>query len=72
MVRTKLKNRRVFMGFTQADVAQAAEIDRGYYANVENGKRNCSIPVWIKILKILEIPKAELMEYVENESEKGA
>ena len=72
MIRSKLKNRRVCLGFTQADIAQSAEIDRGYYANIENGKRNCSFYVWLRILKALEVPEAEFVDYVKSDNEKGA
>lgn len=71
-MRTKLKNRRISLGLTQAHVADAAEIDRGYYANIENGTRNGSINVWLRILKALNIPEIQLGEYLEAEKKKGA
>ena len=58
------------MGFTQSDIAELVGIDRGYYTNIENGKRNCSFLTWLKILKVLKIPETEYVEYVKKDNEK--
>lgn len=72
MVRENLRNRRIALGFTQSHVAKAAEIDRTYYSVIENGKKNGSIDVWLRILKVLNIPETQLGEYLETSEKKGA
>lgn len=72
MAREKLKNKRIALGLTQSHIAEAAGIDRSYYAHIENGGRNGSISVWLKILAALNIPEVQLGEYVKTSKKKGA
>lgn len=71
MKREKLKNRRIALGYTQEHVASKAGINRAFYANVENGKKNCSFGAWLRIIKVLDIPESELVEYAIS-NKKGA
>lgn len=72
MIRENLKNRRITLGLTQSHVAEAAEIDRTYYVNIENGRRNGSVNVWLRILAALNIPESQLGEYLKISEKKGA
>lgn len=72
MIRENLKNKRISLNLTQSHVAEAAGIDRTYYVNIENGKRNGSVNVWLRILKVLNIPETQLGEYLKTSEKKGA
>jgi len=51
----KLKKARLKMGFTQADVAEKAEIHVNYYARVERGEENPTFDILDKIFAALKI-----------------
>ncbi len=72
MVRERLKTKRMSLNLTQSHVAEAAGIDRTYYVNIENGKRDGSVKVWLKILSVLNIPETQLGEYLKANEQKGA
>ena len=66
MITTKFGNRikqiRLSKGISQEKIALSIEMDRTYYASVENGKRNISIVNIEKIAKGLEVPLEELFK----------
>lgn len=66
MIRARLKRKRKDKGLTQGEVAQRVGIHRGYYTNIENGKRRCSVDTWLRIANCLEIPKEEIVFYIEE------
>lgn len=49
MMRKWLKKNRLEKGFTQEEVAKAAQIGRAYYTMIENGTRKPSVIVSKKI-----------------------
>lgn len=58
-----LRQRRYSLALNQVDVAAAANVDRGFISQVENGKRNISIPTFLRICEGLEAdPCAVLSE----------
>lgn len=52
-MRTKLKNKREELGFTQDELAKAVSIARTTYTNIELGLKNPSFEVAIKIKRAL-------------------
>ena len=53
-MRDKLRDIRVQRGMTQQEVADAAEIERVTYTNIELGNKNPSFQVAARIKKALE------------------
>ena len=72
MARQKLKSKRASFGHTQQDVADYAGITRTYYTEIENGNRNCTLKIWLKIAELLQIPESELVSYIKDGMAKGA
>ena len=66
MKRNKLIKLRKEKKLKQREVAEAVDIDRGYYSNIETGKRNGSLDIWLRIGKFLEIPPEELLDYMQE------
>lgn len=66
MARQKLKAKRAAFGCTQEEVAYYAGITRTYYTEIENGNRNCSLNIWLKIAELLQIPESELVSYMKD------
>lgn len=68
MITTKLGERikqiRLSKGISQEKFALSIEMDRTYYASVENGKRNISIVNIEKIARGLEITLEELFKEI--------
>lgn len=62
--RTKLIKLRKEKELRQREVAEAVGIDRGYYSNIETGKKNGSVDIWLRIGKVLDIPPGELLSYM--------
>lgn len=71
MARTRLKDRRMEKGLTQEKVAEAAEISRAFYTEIEGGRKNCLMGKWLKIAACLDIPESELIPYI-TEGQQGA
>ena len=59
---TVIQNRRLSLGLSQEDVVGRAEMDRGHYSEVENGKRNISINTLKRIAEALEIEPWKLLK----------
>jgi len=53
---------RKVKGFTQEDLAGAAEIDRSYLSEIENGHKNLSVTMLLKISEALDIDVNEFFE----------
>ena len=71
-MRKRLKDKRKALDYTQQEVAEEVGITRTYYSEIENGNRNCNIKIWIRIAECLEIPKAEIISYIEEGLQPGA
>ena len=71
MARDKLKGRRKDLMLTQEEVAERSGICRGYYSNIETGKKGCSTDTWLRIAKCLKIQESELFSYI-TEGMEGA
>lgn len=66
MIRSKLRERRLSLGYTQQKVADLVPITRTYYTELENGNRKGSLEIWLLIGKALDIPETELIEYMKD------
>jgi transcriptional regulator with XRE-family HTH domain len=51
----KLKEARKKVGLTQAEVAEAAEVNTNYYARIERGEENPSFEKLNRIMKVLKM-----------------
>lgn len=71
-LREKLKKRRLQLDLTQEAVATNANISRAFYTEIETGRKNCSMQVWLKIGAALNIPEEELINYIKEGMKKGA
>lgn len=60
----RIKQLRLSKGLSQEKFAISIDMDRTYYASVENGKRNISIVNIEKIAKGLDISLEELFREV--------
>ena len=60
----RIKRLRLSKGISQEKFAISIDMDRTYYASVENGKRNISIVNIEKIAKGLDISLEELFREV--------
>jgi len=49
-------------GLTQEDLAGAADMDRSYLSEVENGLKNISVLALLKILKALDVSAADILD----------
>lgn len=56
MMRTELVKTREALGLTQEAVAQKARISRAFYAHIELGTRTPSLPVALRIARVLGRP----------------
>lgn len=57
---TRIREKRKTMGWTQEDLASAAQIDRSYIGGVERGERNLTFTVLCQICSALQCYVAEL------------
>jgi transcriptional regulator with XRE-family HTH domain len=58
----KVKDLRIFKGYSQEKLAELSDLDRTYIPGIESGKRNVSIVVVEKIAKAFQISISELMD----------
>ena len=56
----RLRELRLEKGWSQETLANIAEIDRTYIPGIENGKRNVSIEVILKLSNAFEINISQL------------
>jgi transcriptional regulator with XRE-family HTH domain len=57
---TRIREKRKAKGWTQEDLASAAEIDRSYIGGVERGERNLTFTVLCQICVALQCDVAAL------------
>lgn len=56
----RIRDKRKTLGWTQEDLASAAQIDRSYIGGVERGERNITFSVLCQICMALACDVAEL------------
>ena len=54
-------NLRTAKKLSQEDLCGMADLDRSYLSEIENGHKNFSIMVLLKISKALEVPVEEIL-----------
>jgi len=57
----RIKSKREQMDLQQKDLARLAELSASFVSDVENGKKNISLPSLEKIAKVLGCTSAELL-----------
>jgi len=57
----RIKSKRERMDLQQKDLARLAELSASFVSDVENGKKNISLPSLEKIAKVLGCTSAELL-----------
>jgi len=60
-----IRRRREALKYSQEDFANAAEIHRSYYGNIERGTQNISMSYLLKIQLILNVPLSKLFHEAE-------
>ena len=68
----KIKELRISMDLTQAQVAEALNVTPGYISNVENNRTAMSLRILIYYAKLMNITLDSLVGRVEPEYEKTA
>ena len=58
----KIAQERVKQELTQEDLAGMAEIDRSFLSYIENGRKNFSVEMLLRIAKVLGINPIKLFE----------
>lgn len=58
-----LKKAREKENFTQAEVAQKADITVNYYAMIERGEVNATVDILKRIIKVLRIKSFDLVSF---------
>lgn len=66
LVGCNIRRLRLERGLSQAELADAAEINRAYLSTVENGKRNISIDNIIAIANALALDPRRLLRPLEE------
>jgi transcriptional regulator with XRE-family HTH domain len=61
-----MKARRKALRLSQEDVVGLAEMDRGHYSEIENGKRNISVETLKRIADALHTPAWKLLKDAEK------
>ena len=61
-MRNKLLEARVKLNLTHQEVAEKAKISRSFYTLIENGLKNPSLDVAIRVSKVLNLSVEELFE----------
>lgn len=69
-MRTKLKDLRSACGFTQYTFADALEISRSHYSQIEAGSKTPSLPLARKIKSILGYSGDDIFDQDEDTTEK--
>lgn len=57
-----LHKRRIQLGISQEDLAEMADLNRGYISNMECGKRNISVYTLKKLSEALDIKITDLLK----------
>lgn len=58
----KIAQERVRQKLTQEDLAGMAEIDRSFLSYIENGRKNFSVEMLLKIAKVLSVHPSRLFD----------
>jgi transcriptional regulator with XRE-family HTH domain len=58
----KIAQERVKQKLTQEDLAGMAELDRSFLSYIENGRKNFSVEMLLKIAKVLGVHPSHLFE----------
>lgn len=53
---------RKYRGLTQAALAETVGVTQGYLSDVENGKRDGPVGLWLKLSKALDLPLEALVD----------
>jgi DNA-binding XRE family transcriptional regulator len=53
---------RKYRGLTQAALAEAVGITQGYLSDIENGRRDGPVEIWLKLSKALDLPLEALVD----------
>ena len=62
---SKIRKLRLDKGFSQEQLGLAANIDRSYIAQIENGRRNIAFENTVKIARALEVSLSDLVEGIQ-------
>lgn len=62
IIRSKLREHRKSLGFTQQVLASKLGVTKATYNNIELGKREGRIETWLKIQEVLCLTSDELVE----------
>ncbi|MGE0716224.1 MAG: helix-turn-helix domain-containing protein [Alphaproteobacteria bacterium] len=57
-----VRERRLLLGLTQEDLADASGLHRTYIAGIEAGRRNITLRVLARLATSLQVPPAELLK----------
>ena len=63
----KIRLLRIENNLSQEKLSELTDLDRSYINSIENGKRNLSILVLIRILDVLKINTSDFFKDIENE-----
>ena len=58
----KIARERVRQALTQEDLAGMAEIDRSFLSYIENGRKNFSVEMLLKIAKVLNVHPSDFFD----------
>lgn len=62
----KIRELRVLEGLSQEEVAEITELNRSYISSLENGNKNVTLDILVKLALCFEVPLAELFEAPAN------
>lgn len=62
----KIKELRVLKNLSQEDLAEKTELNRSYISSLENGNKNVTLDILVKIALCLEVSLPELFEAPAN------
>ena len=69
MKRTKLKQFRVGMDYTQEQIADVLRVSRAKYAKIENGQQDGEYNFWLKLQLAFNIPDADMWELMKRKDD---
>ncbi len=61
-----MKEKRLGLKMTQAQVAEKVGITRAHYTKIERGSKNPSLPVWFRLKKLLKLEDEEFQNEPEE------
>jgi len=70
-IANKIKHRRKFLGYTQADMAELTGISQRSIRAIENGEGSTSIISWHKLLDVLGLEMKIQFKPMSDEARKG-